>query len=88
MVQVPRYFILPDVLFRGLISFSGFPVPCQDPLVKNILEAGARNFAKPVVKKEPITPDMITAICSKYASPSADLCYHSKWFEPRSISRS
>lgn len=51
----------------------GFPDPCQDPLVKNILEAGARISAKPVVKKEPITPEMITSICSKYASPSANL---------------
>ena len=51
----------------------GFPDPCQDPLVKNILEAGVRCSAKPVVKKEPITPEMISSICSKYASPSANL---------------
>ena len=51
----------------------GFPDPCLDPLVKNILEAGARVSAKPVVKKEPITPEMISSICSKYASPSANL---------------
>ena len=37
----------------------GFPDPCSDPLVKNILEAGVWNFTKPVVKKEPITSDMI-----------------------------
>ena len=36
----------------------GFPDPCQDPLVKNILKAGVRNSAKPVVQKEPITSDM------------------------------
>ena len=47
----------------------GFPDPCQDPLVKNIIEAGARIS----VKKEPITPEMISSICSKYASPSANL---------------
>ena len=29
--------------------------------------------AKPVVKKEPITPGMISSVCSKYASPSANL---------------
>ena len=51
----------------------GFPDPCQDPMVKNILEAGVRISAKPVVKKEPITPEMISSICSKYASPSANL---------------
>ena len=51
----------------------GFPDPCQDPLVRNILEAGTRISAKPVVKKEPITPEIISLICSKYASPSANL---------------
>ena len=51
----------------------GFSEPCHDPLVKNILEAGARISAKPVVKKEPVTPEMISLICSKYASPSANL---------------
>ena len=50
-----------------------FSDPCHDPLVKSILEAGARISAKPVVKKEPITPEMISLICSKYASPSANL---------------
>ena len=28
-------------VFRGLASFMGFPNSCQDPLLKNILEAGA-----------------------------------------------
>ena len=28
---------------------------------------------KPVVKKEPITPEMISSICSKYTSPSGNL---------------
>ena len=51
----------------------GFPDSCQDPLVKNILEAGVRISAKPVVKKESITPEMISSICLKYASPSANL---------------
>ena len=50
-----------------------YPDPCQDPLVKNILEAGVRNSAKPVVTKEPITPEMITSTCSKYASSSANM---------------
>ena len=51
----------------------GFPDPCQDPLVKNILETGARISPKAVVKKEPITTEMISSTCSKYASPSANL---------------
>jgi len=52
---------------------TGFPHPCQDPLVKNILKGGAWISTKPVVEKEPITPEMIHSICSKYASPSANL---------------
>lgn len=51
----------------------GFPDPCHDPLVKNILEAGVLISAKPVARKEPVTPEMISSICSKYASPSANL---------------
>ncbi|KAK2546877.1 hypothetical protein P5673_033389 [Acropora cervicornis] len=53
--------------------YHGFSDPCHDPLAKNILEAGVRISAKPVVKKEPVTPEMISLICSKYASPSANL---------------
>ena len=45
----------------------GFPDPYQNPLVKNILEAGARISAKPVVKKGSFAPDIISSICSKYA---------------------
>ena len=75
MIQAPPYFILP--LVSCGISWAnklyGFTDPCQDPVVKNILEAGARISAKPVVKKEPITPEMISSICLKYASPSANL---------------
>ena len=37
----------------------GFPDPCPDPLVKNILEAGVRISAKPVVRKEPVTREMM-----------------------------
>jgi len=51
----------------------GFPDTCQDPLIKNILEAGVRISAKPVVRKEPVIPEMISSICSKRASPSANL---------------
>jgi len=51
----------------------GFPDRCQDPLIKNILEAGVQISAKPVVRKEPVIPEMISSICSKRASPSANL---------------
>ena len=53
--------------------YAGFPDPCQDPQVKKILEAGARISAKLLVKREPITPEMISSICLKYSLPSANL---------------
>ena len=46
--------------FCGILwanKLYGFPDPCQDPPVKNILETGAWISAKAVVKKEPITPE-------------------------------
>ena len=39
----------------------------------NVLEAGQRIAAQPKVKKEPITPHMMLAVCSKFASATANL---------------
>ena len=38
-----------------------------------MLEAAKREVAKPVVKKEPVTPEMISSICNRFAGPSANL---------------
>ena len=54
-------------------NLYGFPTPCNSSLVKNILEAGKRKLAKPVSKKEPVTPVMINELCIKFAGPSASL---------------
>ena len=37
----------------------GFQSPCDSKLVKDVLEAAKRGLAKPVSKKEPVTPAMI-----------------------------
>ena len=51
----------------------GFDSPCASGLVMNILEAAKRQLKKPVQKKEPVTIDMLTKLCEKYASESANL---------------
>ena len=43
--------------------------------MRNVLEAAKRELAKPrpVVKKEPVTPEMISSICSTFAGLNANL---------------
>ena len=55
----------------------GFQSPCDSKLVKDVLEAAKRGLAKPVSKKEPVTPAMILYICTRFAGPNtnlSDLC--------------
>ena len=56
-------------------NLYGVPSPCDSKLVRNVLEAAKRELAKtrPVVKKEPVTPEMIWSICSRFAGPNANL---------------
>ena len=42
-------------------------------LVRNVLEDAKRELAKPVVKKEPVTPEMISSIRNRLAGPNANL---------------
>ena len=51
----------------------GFQSPCDSKLVKNVLEAAKRGLAKPVSKKEPVTPAMILDIGTRFAGPYANL---------------
>ena len=44
-------------------NLYGFQSPCDSKLVKNVLEAAKRSLAKPVSKKEPVTPTVIVDIC-------------------------
>ena len=43
-------------------NLFGFQSPCDSKLVKNALEAAKRSLAKPVSKKEPVTPAMIVFV--------------------------
>ena len=40
-----------------------------------MLEAAKRGLAKPVSRKEPVTPVMILDICNRFAGPNANLFY-------------
>lgn len=51
----------------------GIASPCDCSLVKHLLEAGKRKVSKPIVKKEPVTLEMMTNICLKYAHPEVNL---------------
>ena len=54
-------------------NLYGFPSPCDSKLVRNVLEAAKRELAKSVVKKEPVTPEMISSICNRFSGPNANL---------------
>ena len=41
--------------------------------MKGILESAKRSLSRPIVKKEPVTPDMVLSICQKFASANANL---------------
>lgn len=42
--------------------------PVTNPFVKTVVEGAKRENAKPVVKKIPISKDVLTACCEKYAT--------------------
>ena len=54
-------------------NLYGFQSPCDSKLVNNVLKAAKRGLAKPVSKKEPVTPAMILDICNRFAGPNANL---------------
>ena len=58
---------------RWAHDFFGLSNPCDSNLVKDILESAKRSFSRPIVKKEPVTPDMVLSICRKFASANANL---------------
>ena len=54
-------------------NLYGFQSPCDSKLVTTVLEAAKRSLAKPVSKREPVTPAMIVDICNRFAGPDANL---------------
>ena len=58
---------------RWAHNLYGFPNPCESQFVKDILESAKRSLSRPVVKKGPVTSDMILKICEKFSSVNANL---------------
>jgi len=70
------YFSILDSACYGIRwahNLYGFPRPCDSKLVRNVLEAAKRKLAKPFLKKEPVTPEMILSICNRFAGPNANI---------------
>ena len=42
--------------------------PCNSPFIRNVLLGLKKLLAKPIVKKEPVTPEILKAIMEKYGS--------------------
>ena len=51
----------------------GLSNPSDSNLVKGIPESAKRSLSRPIVKKEPMTPDMVLSISQKFASANAYL---------------
>ena len=49
-------------------DIAGVANPMTNPFVKTVVEGAKRENAKPVVKKMPISKDVLTACCEKYAT--------------------
>ena len=58
---------------RWAHDLFGLSNPCDSNLVKGILESAKRSLSRPIVKKEPVTPDIVLSICQKFASANANL---------------
>lgn len=54
---------------RWAHRIGGFSSPTDHSLVSNILEAGKRRLARPVNKKQPITPELLTSMFGKLYEP-------------------
>ena len=58
---------------RWAHNLYGFHNPCESIFVKGVLGSAKRSLSKPVVKKQPVSPDMILAICDTFACVNANL---------------
>ena len=57
-----------------IMTVTGHTIcPCDSKLVLNELETAKREFGKPVLKKGPVTPEMILSICNRLAGPDTNL---------------
>ena len=54
-------------------NLAGIQDPCESSLVQSVKEGVLRECSKPVVKKEPVTPEILNKIVDKFASKDASL---------------
>ncbi|KAK3083764.1 hypothetical protein FSP39_002804, partial [Pinctada imbricata] len=54
-------------------SLAGLENPCQSSLVKQCREGAIRETSKPIVKKEPISPEHLLILVEKYGQDSCNL---------------
>ena len=65
---------------------AGLEPPSNHPLVKSIVDAGHRVYGKSVVKKEPITSDLVLRLVSSYSYTRKLTFYSSRTLELCSVS--
>ena len=54
-------------------NLAGLPDPCQSQLVKSVKDGALKMTSKPVVKKDPITPDILQNLVLKYGQATSNL---------------
>ena len=52
---------------------AGFPDPCKTSLVHSVREGAHRKIGHTVIRKEPVTPEILQNIVSRYGSSSCNL---------------
>ena len=60
-------------------SMKNLQDPTNNAFVTNLLESAKRNRSKPIVKKQPVTPELLVCLCEKYSESTdvlvvRDLC--------------
>ena len=59
---------------RWAHNLYGFSNPCESNLVNGILESAKRSLSRSIVKKEPVTPDMVFSNASLSDLRTAAIC--------------
>ena len=54
-------------------NLAGLPDPCQSQLLKSVKDGALKMTSKPVVKKDPITPDILQNLVLKYGQATSNL---------------
>jgi len=54
-------------------EISGYEDPCNSSIVRAVLEAAKRLLSVPVKKKEPVTPEVMLSLFSRFGGAHANL---------------